>query len=76
MKPFTARATKLLLLACIILAGAFFRLYRLTTLPPGIEYDPAYYGLDAMQILSGEFPVYFATNGDYSSRTSGWWYFN
>jgi hypothetical protein len=57
-----SRTTKLFLLALIILIGAFFRFYQLQSLPPGAEYDPAYYGLDAQRILSGEFPIYFASN--------------
>lgn len=61
-RPALVRSTQLIMLAFIILTGAFFRFYQLKTLPPGAEYDPAYYGLDALQILSGEFPVYFATN--------------
>lgn len=62
MSATPSRTTKLMLLALIILIGAFFRFYLLTTLPPGDEYDPAYYGLDALRILSGEHPLYFATN--------------
>ncbi|MCA9872337.1 MAG: glycosyltransferase family 39 protein [Anaerolineales bacterium] len=57
-----ARAAKLILLALIMLIGAFFRLYQIGTIPPGDGFDPAYYGLDALRILAGEHPIYFATN--------------
>lgn len=45
---------KLFLLLIITLLAAFFRLYRLGSLPPGDGYDPAYYGVDALQLLRGE----------------------
>jgi 4-amino-4-deoxy-L-arabinose transferase-like glycosyltransferase len=46
----------------IILLAAFLRLYRIDTIPPGDRYDPAYYGVDALQILQGERPVFLPTN--------------
>lgn len=51
-----------LLLVGIILIGVFFRLHQITHLPPGDGFDPAYYGLDALRILDGEWPIYLATN--------------
>jgi 4-amino-4-deoxy-L-arabinose transferase-like glycosyltransferase len=57
-----SRTTTLLLLALIILIGAFFRFYQLNTLPPGDSYDPAYYGLDALRMRSGDFPIYLGDN--------------
>ncbi len=45
-----------------LLIGVFLRFHQLTTLPPEAGFDPAYYGIDALQILNGERPVYFATN--------------
>jgi len=53
---------KTILLVIIILIGAFFRLHQIADLPPGDDFDPAYYGLDALRILDGERPVYLATN--------------
>jgi 4-amino-4-deoxy-L-arabinose transferase-like glycosyltransferase len=53
---------KLLVLLGITLLAAFFRLYRLDTLPPAEGYDPAYYGVDALQILAGERPVFLPSN--------------
>lgn len=45
---------KLISLLAIILLAAFLRFYRLGSLPPGDGYDPAYYGVDALQLLRGE----------------------
>lgn len=45
---------KLILLLVITLLAAFLRFYRLGSLPPGDGYDPAYYGVDALQLLRGE----------------------
>lgn len=49
-------------LVAIVLLAAFLRLYRITDLPPGDGYDPAWYGVDALQILDGHLPVYLPTN--------------
>jgi hypothetical protein len=54
--------TKLLFLLGITLLAAFFRLYQIDTIPPGNRYDPAYYGVDALQILGGERPIFFSSN--------------
>jgi 4-amino-4-deoxy-L-arabinose transferase-like glycosyltransferase len=56
------RRIKWLLLAAIILLAAFFRLYRIDSLPPGDGYDPAFYGIDALKILDGARPIFLATN--------------
>ncbi|MEA3375140.1 MAG: glycosyltransferase family 39 protein, partial [Chloroflexota bacterium] len=45
-----------LLVAAITLLAAFLRLYRIDSLPPGDGYDPAYYGVDALQFLRGTPP--------------------
>jgi 4-amino-4-deoxy-L-arabinose transferase-like glycosyltransferase len=49
------------LVALLVITGlaAFFRLYRINSLPPGDRYDPAFYGVDALRVLSGERPVFF-----------------
>ncbi len=60
--PRLSRTTTLALLTFIILIGAFFRFYRLNTLPPGDSYDPAYYGLDVLRMRSGEYPIYLYSN--------------
>ncbi|MGD8466715.1 MAG: glycosyltransferase family 39 protein [Anaerolineae bacterium] len=46
----------------IVLLAAFFRLSQIDTIPPGNRYDPAYYGVDALRILDGEWPVFLSTN--------------
>ena len=49
-------------LLLIVLLAAFLRLYRIGDLPPGDGYDPAWYGVDALDILKGNLPVYLPTN--------------
>jgi 4-amino-4-deoxy-L-arabinose transferase-like glycosyltransferase len=53
---------RLFILALITLLGAFLRLYQIADLPPGDGYDTAQYGLDALQILDGARPIFFAAN--------------
>jgi hypothetical protein len=51
-----------LAIVLITLLAAFLRLYRIEALPPGDGYDPAYYGVDALQILRGTYPIFLPTN--------------
>jgi 4-amino-4-deoxy-L-arabinose transferase-like glycosyltransferase len=53
---------KLVAVLAITALGAFFRLYRIEVLPPGDGHDPAAYGVDALQILQGERPIFFPSN--------------
>jgi 4-amino-4-deoxy-L-arabinose transferase-like glycosyltransferase len=53
---------RVLVIILITLLATFFRLHQITRLPPGDGYDPAYYGVDALQILHGEHPVFFSSN--------------
>lgn len=46
----------------LLLAGAWMRLHALNTLPPGLYADEAYYGLDALSVLRGDWQVYFPAN--------------
>lgn len=48
-------------LALMLIAGAL-RFYELGAWPPGLYHDEAYNGLDALRVLSGEYPLYFAAN--------------
>jgi 4-amino-4-deoxy-L-arabinose transferase-like glycosyltransferase len=48
-------------LALLLIAGAI-RFYELGAWPPGLYHDEAYYGLDALRVLGGERPLYFAAN--------------
>ena len=52
---------KLLLLLAITLLAAFLRLCKIDSLPPGVGYDQADYGLDALAILQGERPIFIPT---------------
>lgn len=49
-------------LALIALVGAALRLYRIGELPPGLYRDEAFYGLDALGVLAGEWSLYFVAN--------------
>lgn len=52
-----------LLLAGILALGVFLRFYRLAELPPGLNYDEAFYGLDALRVLTeGVHPIFFVGN--------------
>ena len=51
-----------LLLVGILLLGIFYRLYQINVLPPGDGYDPAWYGVDALDILAGKLPIFLPTN--------------
>ena len=62
LEPTLSRRRKRLALLAIVLLAAFLRLYRIGSLPPGDGYDPAWYGVDALQILRGHLPVYLPTN--------------
>ncbi len=53
---------ELWLLLAITLLGAFLRLFRLDSLPPGDGYDVAQYGVDALRILGGARPIFLETN--------------
>jgi hypothetical protein len=53
---------KLALIVALTLLAAFLRLHRIDRLPPGDGYDPAVYGVDALEILAGARPVYLPTN--------------
>ena len=46
----------------IVLAGFFFRIYRLASVPNGLTWDEGAEGLDAAQVLQGHFAVFFPNN--------------
>jgi 4-amino-4-deoxy-L-arabinose transferase-like glycosyltransferase len=48
-------------LALMIIAGTM-RFYALGAWPSGLYHDEAYNGLDALQVLAGDRPLYFAAN--------------
>jgi 4-amino-4-deoxy-L-arabinose transferase-like glycosyltransferase len=54
---------ELVALIFIVLVAAFFRLYDLDELPPGLHYDEAFSGNDAVNILQGRgYPIFFMEN--------------
>jgi 4-amino-4-deoxy-L-arabinose transferase-like glycosyltransferase len=48
-------------LVLMLIAGAL-RFYELGTWPPGLYHDEAYNGLDALRVVAGDHPLYFAAN--------------
>jgi 4-amino-4-deoxy-L-arabinose transferase-like glycosyltransferase len=51
------------MITLVILAGIFFRFWRLNEIPPGIHYDEAYNGLDAIKTMeSGDFKIFYPEN--------------
>ncbi len=53
---------KIVLLGIIALA-ACFRLFRLDQLPPGLQFDQAFYVFDVIRLLQGQFAIFFAAPG-------------
>ncbi|NLG26975.1 MAG: hypothetical protein GX557_03640, partial [Chloroflexi bacterium] len=51
-----------LLLLAITGLGATLRLLALDRLPPGLYHDEAFNGLDALQVLGGQRPLFFEAN--------------
>lgn len=50
------------IILAVTLLGAMMRLYKLGEIPPGLYHDEAFNGLDALRILAGERPIFFAAN--------------
>lgn len=51
-----------LALAAIVAVALALRLAGFGSIPPGLYHDEAYNGLDALQVLQGERPLWFAAN--------------
>jgi len=56
------RLYELLAVAGLTCLAACLRFYALDRLPPGLYHDEAFNGLDALRVLQGERPIYFAAN--------------
>lgn len=50
------------LLVGLIVLAAVLRLWSLAVIPPGLYHDEAFNGLDALSVLDGNRPIYFAAN--------------
>ena len=46
----------------LMLIAAALRFYEAGAWPPGFYHDEAYNGLDALRVLAGDRPLYFAAN--------------
>ena len=56
--------TRAVLIAVVLLTAIFFRLHLLATIPPGLYFDEAWNGKDALESLrTGSFPAYYPANG-------------
>ena len=56
--------TRYLLLLLILSIAAFLRLYRFSTIPPGLYHDEAMNGSNALEVLeTGHFQVFYPENG-------------
>ncbi|MEW5721452.1 MAG: glycosyltransferase family 39 protein, partial [Chloroflexota bacterium] len=51
------------ILAAIIALAAFLRFHRLDEIPPGFQFDQAYYVFDAIFLLRGDFFIFFRDPG-------------
>jgi len=49
-------------LLTITALAALLRLVAIGSLPPGLYHDEAYNGLDALRVLTGEWPIFFEAN--------------
>ena len=56
------RRLEIVALVAILVVAAFFRMYQLDRVPPGLTHDEAANGHDAAWVLRGVRPLYFATN--------------
>ncbi len=62
MNRLTTRASTLLTLVVILAVAAILRFWALGSLPFGLYRDEAFNGLDALNVLRGDFALYFAAN--------------
>ena len=56
------RGKRWALLAGLIILAAVLRFWNLAAIPPGLYHDEAANGLDALAVLDGNRPIYFAAN--------------
>lgn len=55
-------AAEVATVALVLLVSAFFRLFELDRLPPGLFNDIGINGLDVRRVLAGERPIFFENN--------------
>ncbi|MBI5035035.1 MAG: glycosyltransferase family 39 protein [Chloroflexi bacterium] len=51
------------ILAVIIALAVFLRLFRIDQLPPGLQFDQAFYVFDVIRLLQGDFHIFFPVPG-------------
>ncbi len=57
------RPTEIVFVLFLLVVAAFFRLYRLDQIPPGFQFDQAFYVFDVLRLLQGQFSIFFAAPG-------------
>ncbi len=62
-KPSIPLPLLVITLTLILIVAATFRLYRINQLPaPSLNYDEAYYAVDALHVLQGQHAIFFPGN--------------
>ncbi len=56
------KSREILILFAIIAIAAFFRFYRLDSIPPGFQFDQAFNAFDILRLLQGQFAIFFPAN--------------
>ncbi len=51
------------LLILVTAVAAFYRFYHIDRLPPGFQFDQAYYVFDVLRLLQGQYSIFFAAPG-------------
>lgn len=51
-----------LILIALLIVATFFRLYRLDAIPPGMNNDEGYNLIDLVNVLRGQFSIFFSAN--------------
>ncbi len=62
-----------IVLGAILAFAAFLRFYRLDAIPPGLNQDEAFNLLDVLNLLRGQFSIFFPAN---TGREPLWFYLN
>ncbi|CAG0941992.1 hypothetical protein ANRL1_00773 [Anaerolineae bacterium] len=65
--------TPTIILGAILALAAFLRFYRLDAIPPGLNQDEAFNLLDVLNVLRGQFSIFFPAN---TGREPLWFYLN
>ncbi len=63
LHPASCILLELVIVLGLFAVAAFLRVYEIAAIPPGLYYDEAYHGVDALEVLrTGQWPIYFPHN--------------